>query len=325
MATPPNAGEFTSTDPSTLGTSLVQTAYDRYVEFDLRSMPLFDAFATKKPAQQAMPGESVVLQIYDDLAPATTPLTETTDPDAVPIPSTNSVTVTLEEYGNPALVTRRLQLFALTDVDPDIANIIAYNMADSTDVIAQNALRAGTNVIREAGGNLTINTGATSSVTATDTAKSRDFRVAVAKLRGANARPVRGAYYGAVVHPDVSMDLRAETGAAGWRTPNEYGASQERIWAGEIGLYEGAFFIENPRCYTATDGATSAKVYRSYVMGQQALAKAVAEQEHVVIGPITDKLMRFRPIGWYGVFGHAVYRQKALIRVETSASIPAGI
>lgn len=322
MATPPGAGEFTSTDPSTLGTSLVQTAYDRYVEFDLRTMPLFDDFVTKKPAQQAMPGESVVLQIYNDLAPVTAPLTETTDPDAVPIPSTSSVTVTLEEYGNPTITTRRLQLFALTDVDPDVANMVAYNMADSVDVLAQNALRTGSNVVREIGGNLTLNSGATNQVTATDTAKSRDFRVAVAKLRGNSARPVRGTLYGAVVHPDVSMDLRAETGAAGWRTPNEYGGDQSRIWAGEIGIYEGAFFIENPRTYSANDGATSAPVYRSYVMGQQALAKAVAEQEHVVIGPITDKLMRYRPIGWYGVFGYAIYRNPALFRVETSVSIP---
>lgn len=325
MATPPGTGEFTSTDAATLGTDLVQQAFDRYVEFDLRTQPLFRNFATKRPAKQAMPGESVVLQIYNDLAPVTSPLTETVDPDATPVPSTDSVTVVLEEYGNPTLTTRRLQLFALTDVDPDIANIVSYNLADSMDVIAQTALRAGTNVIREAGGNLTINTGAASAVTANDTAKSRDFRVAVAKLRGANAVPVKGQYYGAVVHPDVSMDLRAETGAAGWRTPNEYGESQGRIWAGEIGLYEGAFFIENPRCYTATDGGSSAKVYRSYVMGRQALAEAVAEEPHVVIGPVIDKLMRFRPIGWYGVLGHAVYRQKALVRVETAVSIPAAL
>jgi hypothetical protein len=41
----------------------------------------------------------------------------------------------------------------------------------------------------------------------------------------------------------------------------------------------------------------------------------------VVIGPVTDKLMRQRPIGWYGVLGHAVYRQNALYRIESSSSI----
>ena len=322
MATPPGVAEFTSTDSGSLGNYLVQTAYDRYVEFALRSQPLFRQFATKKPAQQAMPGSSVVLQLYADLSPAINALTERVDPDAVPIGNTSQVTITLNEYGNPTIATRKLQLFALTDVDPDIANIVAYNMADSVDVLAQTPLRGGTNVIREISGNLTIG-GATNTVTSTDTVKSRDFRVAVAKLRGKNAVPVRGSLYGAVIHPDVSMDLRAETGAAGWRTPNEYGASQDRIWAGEVGIFEGAFFVENPRCYTNTDGATSAKVYRSYVMGQQALAEAVAEEPHVVIGPVTDKLMRFRPIGWYGVLGWARYRENALFRVETAVSIPA--
>jgi hypothetical protein len=62
-------------------------------------------------------------------------------------------------------------------------------------------------------------------------------------------------------------------------------------------------------------------VYNTYFAGQQALAEAVAEEPHVVIGPVVDKLMRHRPLGWYGVLGHAIYRQEALYRVETSSSI----
>jgi N4-gp56 family major capsid protein len=128
--------------------------------------------------------------------------------------------------------------------------------------------------------------------------------------------------YWAAVHPEVSHDLRAETGAGGWRIPHEYQAN-DAIWAGEIGEYEGAFFIESPRLYNATDGATSARVFRSYFAGKQALAEAVAEEPHVVIGPVTDKLMRFRPIGWYGVLGFSIYRQAALYRLETGSSINA--
>lgn len=313
------ANAYTDTSGSSLGTSLVQTAYDRLVEFALRSQPLFRNYATKRPERQAMPGSSVVFQLYNDMAVATSALTETTDPDAVAIGNTSSVTVTLNEYGNAALVTRKLQLFSLADVDPAIANIVAYNLADSIDVIAQTELRGGSNVIRENGGSMVIG-GATASVASGDTAKSRDFRAAVAKLRGNNAVPVRGTLYGAVVHPDVSMDLRAESGAGVWRLPHEYSAPGN-IWAGEIGTYEGAFFVENPRCYTATDGATSETVFRSYVVGRQALAEAVAEEPHVVIGPVVDKLMRFRPIGWYGVLGFKRYREAALFRVETAGSL----
>jgi len=42
-----------------------------------------------------------------------------------------------------------------------------------------------------------------------------------------------------------------------------------------------------------------------------------------VIGNVTDKLMRLRPIGWYGVLGFKRYREEALYRIESSSSINA--
>ena len=73
--------------------------------------------------------------------------------------------------------------------------------------------------------------------------------------------------------------------------------------------------------YNATDGAASARNFRTIIAGQQAMAEAVAEEPHVVIGPVVDKLMRHRPMGWYGVLGFARYREEALYRLETSSSI----
>ena len=134
---------YTDTSTNSLGTSLVQTAYDRYVEFALRAIPLIRDVADKRPAQQAMPGSSVVFQRYQDLSKATSPLSETTDPDAVALSDVTTVAVTLAEYGNASLVTRKLQLFSLSDVDPAVADIIAYNMADSLDKIAMETLRQG--------------------------------------------------------------------------------------------------------------------------------------------------------------------------------------
>jgi N4-gp56 family major capsid protein len=317
------ANVFTDTSGASLGTSLVQTAYDRAVEFSLRTVPMFDQFADKHPEKQAMPGSTIVLQLYNDLAPATTPLTETVDPDAVPIPNTTSVTITLGEYGNSALLTRKLQLFNLASggVDSDVANIIAFNMMDSLDVVAQNVLRTGTNTVREIGGNLSL-AGSTVTVTGTDIAKARDFGTAVTKLRANQARPNQGSNnYTAIVSPEVSFDLRTQTGQGGWLTPNEYGASQQKVWDGEIGAFGGAVFIENARAYSATDGAASARVRRSYVFGRQAFASAIVERPHVVIGPVVDKLKRFQPIGWYGVLGYGIYRGNALFRIETAATL----
>lgn len=310
-----NVGTFTPSN----GAGLVQKAYDRLVEFALRSQPLLRSVADKKPARQSMPGSSVVFQIYNDMNKATTALSEQVDPDSVAIGTPSAVTVTLNEYGNAVLTTRKLQLFSLADVDPAIANIVAYNMADSIDEIVQTELRGGTNVIYASNASGTRAT-ATTNVTGAHTLKAADIRLAVAKLRAGKAVARKGSLYWCAIHPEVSHDLRAETGSASWRLPHEYQSNAE-IWAGEIGTFEGAYFIESPRMYNATDGGSSARVFRTLLAGQQALAEAVAEEPHVVIGNVTDKLMRLRPIGWYGVLGFKRYREEALYRIESSSSI----
>jgi N4-gp56 family major capsid protein len=292
-----------------------------------------------------------------------------------------------------------LELFSLADVDPAIANIIAYNLADSIDKVAMTTLRSGTNNIFS--GTAT----STATIAASSTLDSADIRKAVAKLRSNKAKGRRGAAYWVGIHPEVSHDLRAETGDLGWRYPQSQSASEaSKIWAGEIGEYEGAFFVESSRLFNAKSGAdqsalattavtvagvsaaftfgvasssviaaraevgdkisgtgvgTSAKitaittsgstttftvdvansaavtvsttitvtpvtrVFDTIVAGSQAMAEAVAEEPHVVIGNVTDKLMRFRPMGWYGVLGFAVYRDEALYRITSGSSIAA--
>jgi N4-gp56 family major capsid protein len=312
-----NVGTFTPSN----GAGLVQKAYDRLVEFALRSQPLLRSVADKRPARQSMPGSSIVFQIYNDMTKATTALSEQVDPDSVAIGTPTAVTVTLNEYGNAVLTTRKLQLMSLAEVDPAIANIVAFNMADSIDEIVQTELRGGTNVIYASNASGTRAT-ATTNVTGAHTLKAADIRLAVAKLRAGKAVARKGSLYWCAIHPEVSHDLRAETGSGAWRLPHEYQSNAE-IWAGEIGTFEGAYFIESPRLYNATDGGSSARVFRTLLAGQQALAEAVAEEPHVVIGNVTDKLMRLRPIGWYGVLGFKRYREEALYRIESSSSINA--
>ena len=315
------ATNYTDTSSGSLGgtagsAGLVQKAYDKFIEFALRDEPLIRSVADKRPVSPTNNGNVVVLQKYADLANATTALTESTDIDGVSIGTPTSVTITMQEFGNATTNTRALQLFSLTSVDPDIVTLMARNQADSIDALAMTALRGGSNVIYS-GSTAT----STATVTAAATLSTANIAKAVAKLRGNKASGKRGSEFWAGIHPDVAHDLMLESSAAGWVVPNAYGISQDRIWAGEIGRYKGAYFVESPRLYSATDGASSAKVYRTIIAGQQALAEAVAEEPHTVIGPVTDKLNRFRPIGWYGVLGFARFREEALYRVESGSSI----
>ncbi len=301
-------------------TNLVTTAYDKYVEFALRSQPLFRQAATKRPVDVSHAGASVRFQKYVDLAVATTPLTENVDPDATNLVNTTYVDVTLNEYGNSVITTDKLVFESLSDVDPAIANIIAYNQVDTLDQLVRAVLIAGDNRISSDVG--AVSTQAVGSLTTADDFSSKLVRYTVAKLRGANALPLANGLYGCYIHPDVSHDLRAETGNAAWRSPHEYSGASD-IWNGVLGIYEGAFFIESPRTYIGSDGAGNKKVHRTLIMGQQALAEAVGYEPQVVVGPVTDKLMRFRPVGWKALIGWNRFREESLYRIETTSSITA--
>ncbi len=295
---------------------VVKTAYDRYVEFALRSQPLFRNLADKRPVQQAMPGSSVVFSLYNDLALATTALTEAVDPDSVAISDVSTVSVTLNEYGNVVLNLRKLGELSFADVDPAIANIVAFNMADSIDKIVVDKLITGTNVLYSGDATSTV------TVDAADTLGGAEIRKAVAKLRTAKAVPKDGMLYAAYVHPEAAHDLRSETGSLSFEDIRKFtDPNVGNLLSLSTGVYGGAYFIETPRAYVATDGASSAKVYRTLICGQQALAEATAVEPGVVIGNVVDKLMRQRPIGWYSLQGWSLYRQAAMYRIESGSSI----
>lgn len=299
---------------------LVKAAYDRYVEFQLRSIPTLRSLADKRPVQQAMPGSSVVFSLYNDLAPTTATLDEEVDPTPTAISDVSTVTVTLNERGRTVLQTRRLGEFAFSDVDPAIANIVAYDLANSLDIVVGNVLQTGTQILYGTGGASTpANNG---EVAAEDIITAADIRKVVAKLRADSVVPREGELYAAMIHPEVAHDLRAETGTGSFDDINKYTEGNvSKPLNGVVGVMHGAYFVETPRATVTTDGASSGNVYTTYVMGKQALAEAVAVEPGVVIGPVVDRLMRHRPIGWYGLLGHSVYRNEAMWQIRSSSSI----
>src|SRR3990172_10160048 len=141
--------------------NLVQTAYDRALEFALRKQPLFRMVADKRPAQQAMPGSSIIFELYQDLTQAITPLNELVDPDAVAAGNPTTVSVTLNEYGNAILVSNKLDLFSFSDVTAGLVNQVAWNLVDSVDLLVQNVLAAGTQTLRTDGTTLGYGFGTT--------------------------------------------------------------------------------------------------------------------------------------------------------------------
>ena len=131
----------------------------------------------------------------------------------------------------------------------------------------------------------------------------------------------------AIIHPDVSYDLRGDTAVT---DVIQYQLYQEGapIRAGSIGTFNGIEYIENPRAGLIADGGSSTvDVYQTLIVGRQFAAKAFSRaagfgpDPSIVVGPVTDTLRRFNPIGWYHLVGYGLFRQECGQRVESASSI----
>lgn len=230
--------------------------------------------------------------------------------------SESTVSVTLNEYGRAIGLTAKLRATGLVDVDAGAVNVVAYDLINSLDTVARDVVVAGTNADQSG------DAGSKGAIDTSDTFASSDVRTAVAKLRGRSAVPIRDGYYVAHIHPDVSFDLREEAGSnANWREAHIY-ASPETIFAGEIGAYEGAIFIETPRAAIEADaGSGTTDVYKTVFLGQEYLAKAVAIEPHIVQSPVTDRLRRLPGIGWYFLGNWGRFREESAHRYESASSL----
>ena len=269
MATPTGTPTTTSSI-----SNLVQAAYDQYVRMALRSIPVMRSLADVKPVQQAMPGSSVVFSIYSDLAQATSTLTETSDVSSIALGNPSQVTVTLNEYGSAVTTTKKLNLTSFNDVDSALADIIAYNAADSIDNVVGQVLSAGQNVIYSNGPSGTAPT-SSATVLPVDTMTVSDIRNAVVSLRTNKALPRMGELYAAYLHPRQSADLRAETGTGGFQELTKY-VERTPFVAGAVGVIEGAFIVETPRVLNGLNLGTNGGITPTVSVTNKALTSNVA-------------------------------------------------
>ncbi len=287
-------------------------AYDLLFRWALRNHPICRQFADVRPADVKHQAKSYRLFKNQDFAESTvtaamTPLDEETDISAVKLPTPTYVDLTPKEYGFGTVRTLKLKNRSLVQIDPVIAQAVAYHQVRVVDGLVQGVLAAGSNQVYAGAGNAAVD-----DIAAGDVLTAANLRQIVTRLRSASVQPRDDIFYVGVIHPHVEMALRADTDAAAWRTPQTYGTDQTRLYRGEIGEFEGLRFVTNPRT-TVADNATAVPVYKSYFMGKEALAEAVNVEPEIRIAPVVDKLSRNAGIGWYGDLDFARFREEALI------------
>src|SRR5665213_2693333 len=118
---------------TTTGTvDYVQTAYDMLAYYALRPEMYFDQVADIKPTNQSMPGSSVVFNIQNDMALATTSLNESVDITPVALTS-SQVTLTLYEYGAGTITTAAVRAESFVSIDEVQANTCLLYTSDAAD------------------------------------------------------------------------------------------------------------------------------------------------------------------------------------------------
>jgi N4-gp56 family major capsid protein len=261
----------------------------------------------------------VTFTIYADLAQATSALTETSDVTAVAL-SDSTVTVNLTEYGNAVVTTAALRGQSFFNVDADAASIVGYNAADSLDQVVADLLYAGSNVTY-------VGQSTRGALLTSNNFTSAAVREEVAALRTAAVPTFSDGYYVGFCHPDVAYDFISQTGVADLRS---FAIRQDAdlVRKGVIGTFEGVTMIETPRALLVADGgSTTNDAYGSVIIGQQAIAHAFStmygQNPSVVVGPVTDSLRRFQPVGWYAMCGYGRFREAAIRRIETTSTIGA--
>lgn len=302
-----------------------QTAWNRVVYKALRPRLFFDRFATVKSVP-FHPGSTHSFVLWADLTAATTPLGQATDVDAR-VMDDSTVSVALAEYGDAVIPTAFLRATAFTNIDPDVADIIAHSASLTIDTLARTPMSAGDNKRFATGGNTTPTTYAT--VEAEDKIDEDDIRYVVAQLRTDNVREFDGNAFAGIIHPHVSYDFR-DAAQATWSDPVAY-SEPERRWNGEIGKFESVRFMESPRALISPDTGSPSTVdaYNTLIFGDEALAKVFTNGggysggagPTFVISDKADNLNRFRAIGWKWCGGFGRFREDALWNIISGSSI----
>ncbi len=300
---------------STTLSNQVLESFDRTAMFALRALPQFSAFAQVKAGDVTSPGTPVNFRFWTDMTAAVSALSETVDITPVALADT-SVQVTPAEHGNGINKTIVIRSDSyLNHFDSDAASLVAWNMVDSVDKIAAVALDA-------AGTETYVGQATEAAITATDIMTASEVRQKHAELEAANVLPFAGNFF-SLIHPHVSYDLKSETGDGAWVAPAQY-VNTDQIYNNELGLFGGFRFINSSRALLNADGgAGTVDTYTTYFIGKDALAEAETVPPSIVIGPVTDLLMRWQPIGWYGYFGFGGLRSAATERLLAASSIGA--
>lgn len=312
-----------TTEDHTTGNDLsaeMKTYYEKRMIELAEPELIHDQFADKYPIPK---GNGIMIEFrkFDALPKISQWLSEGVTPNGQKL-NVSSIFATVRQYGGFVTLTDMLELTAIDNMVVQATKAIASQAGRSLDTITREVINGGTNVIYAPKSDGTA-VASRAAIDATCLMTLDVIRDAVLQLRRQNARRFDGAYI-AIIHPDVSMDVRK---LDGWIDVVKYGDPQ-RIYNGEIGRLEGVRFIENTEAKIfGGAGASSGNVYSTLFVGEGAYATTEVTGgglQHIVkqkgSAGTEDPLDQRSTVGWKASKVSEILVQQYMVRVESSSS-----
>ena len=243
------AGDVNAFDASALNvTGAMSTAMKTYYDTELLENARPRLIFTQLGKAQFLPaghGDSVQWRKWNTFEKSLTPLTEGVIPSGQKF-GQSAVSVSVQQYGDYAAISDRLNLHAVDNVLLGAAEEMGAAGGETADTLVRNELCTGTSVI------FADTLDASGAVSATPTGRYRlsadnnrltpdTVNKAYTFLKKQKAPFFEGNKYVAVIHPSVAYDLRSHPD---WLEVHKYAATRE-IFEGEIGELHGVRFVES--------------------------------------------------------------------------------
>lgn len=265
-------------------------------------------------------GDTVSIRRFENLATSTTAITEGVIPDGTDLQVVKR-SATVQEYGNYALTTEKLDMVGLDDTISEVSELMGENAGQSIDEIVRDIVCAGTN-IQYANGVLSRVTVA-DKITYLDILKmARTMKVnKVKKIK----MPDGDMGYIWFVDPYVAYDIKQLT------EYQEFNKNQNSkiLRDGIIAKLAGIYFIEidNGKVFAGA-GAAAADVHASICIGRDAYMipdiKGSSKPKMIVKAAgsagTSDPLNQIASIGWKAMFATLRIDELCTVRFECTAS-----
>ena len=222
----------------------MKTYYDTELLENARAKMVFSQLG-KHQALPANHGDSVEWRKWNTFDRAMTPLTEGVIPTGQKF-GQSAINVSVQQYGDYAAITDRLDLHAVDDVILGCTEEMGAAGGETADALVRNELVTGTSVIYadtldNAGAYSSTPVGRYAMTAANNKLTSDVVNKAYTFLKKQKAPFFDGNKYAAVIHPSVAYDLRS---SQDWIEAHKY-ADVTPIFSGEIGELHGVRFIES--------------------------------------------------------------------------------